>query len=36
MIVAVIATFAAVMLGLVPVYEHSKRRRLMLMEVVAP
>ena len=29
-----VATFAGVMLGQVPVYERSKRRRMMLMEVV--
>ena len=32
--VVAVAIFAAVMLSLVPVYEHSKRRRMMLMEVV--
>ena len=32
--VIAVAAFAGVMLGLVPVYERSKRRRMMLMEVV--
>lgn len=33
--VVAVAVFAGVMLGLVPVYEHSKRRHLMLTEVVS-
>ena len=32
--VVAVAAFAGVMLSLVPVYEHSRRRRMMLMEVV--
>lgn len=32
--VVAVAIFAGLMLGLVPVYEHSRRRRMMLMEVV--
>lgn len=32
--VVAVAVFAAVMLSLVPVYEHSRRRHMMLMEVV--
>lgn len=32
--VIAVSAFAGVMLGLVPVYEHSRRRRMMIMEVV--
>ncbi len=32
--VVAVAAFIGVMLGLVPVYEHSRRRRMMIMEVV--
>lgn len=32
--VLAVAAFVGVMLGLVPIYEHSRRRRMMLMEVV--